>query len=338
MWWRRIAYFTTVMLTALLFARPFIIDANAGGITAVPSNGLSGAIGLLSTFLPGIAEPWIAFYQNRPIQLILLAALILGLLLLSTRLQQAIRDQMRGLWDAIATRRGTPVEPSGPPTDWVYRFRSHPRYRDVFDRVTQTILPFVFGFGSLAAIVVIAAGTLNRAAFAAVSAAGLTCIDSAPPRSWDGRPTTLLLPSNELCQQTGLELQQGQPYRVEIVLPDNDALPPAQQWRDASVRVETPAGFSSGQSPLFLLALPFRRVLTTQWFVPMVRVGNHVAEYHALDQIEEIPPDQATTGEPEHTRRKRRVKGFAEFTPVRTGQMFLFVNDAILPGPWVKTL
>ena len=80
---------------------------------------------------------------------------------------------------------------------------------------------------------------------------------------------------------------------MEIVLPDNDGVR-RTQWRDASVRVETPAGFSSGQSPLFLLALPFRRVLTAQWFVPIVRVGNHVAEYHALDQIEEIPPDQAT--------------------------------------------
>jgi hypothetical protein len=30
------------------------------------------------------------------------------------------------------------------------------------------------------------------------------------------------------------------------------------------------------------------------------------------------------------------VRGFAEFTPVRTGQMFLFVNDAVLAGPWVK--
>ena len=35
---------------------------------------------------------------------------------------------------------------------------------------------------------------------------------------------------------------------------------------------------------------------------------------------------------------KRQVRGFVEFTPALSGQMFLFVNDAILPGPWLKTL
>ena len=71
-WWRRIAYFTTVGLTVLLFARPFIIDPSAGGILAVPSNGLSAAVGLLATFLPDVALPWVEFYKFRPVQLVLL--------------------------------------------------------------------------------------------------------------------------------------------------------------------------------------------------------------------------------------------------------------------------
>ena len=32
------------------------------------------------------------------------------------------------------------------------------------------------------------------------------------------------------------------------------------------------------------------------------------------------------------------MRGFVEFTPSFTGQMFLFVNDALLPGPWLKSL
>ena len=336
-WWRRIAYFTTVGLTVLLFARPFIIDPSAGGILAVPSNGLSAAIGLLATFLPDVALPWVAFYKFRPVQLVLLGVLIVGLLVLSTALQRAITDRMRALWDGIFGQPASAVTPSPGPTDWVYRLRSHPWYRNSFAAITQKVFPFIFGVGCLAALVLVTAGTANRAVFAAVSAAGNTCQDrEAGPLPWNGQPRTIRLPSRELCLQTGLPLLKGQRYRVEIVLPDNEAVEPRDQWRDKSIPVESPAGFSSGDGgPLFVMFLPFRRVLTAQWFAPMVRIGNTVAEYHRIDQLEEIPPAPASAS---GAAPKRQVRGFVEFTPALSGQMFLFVNDAILPGPWLKTL
>jgi len=68
-----------------------------------------------------------------------------------------------------------------------------------------------------------------------------------------------------------------------------------------------------------------------------VRIGNHVAEYHALNRIEEIP-GPGRPGQLRLAGDKPKIRGFAEFTPARTGEMFLFVNDAVLPGPWVKTL
>jgi uncharacterized protein (DUF2235 family) len=327
-WWRRIAYFTTVALTVLLLARPFILDSDAGGLLAVPSNGLSGAIGLLSGFLPETAEPWVEFYQHRPIQLIVLGGLIVVLLAISTSLQRSIADRMRALWDATTKRPGAEVTPSQPPADWVYRLRSHQVYRTVFGAVTQKILPFVFGVGCLAALLVAVTGTANRMWFAARSAAGTTCVDTVP-KPWDGSAIPLEFQSDALCHPTGLVLQKGQRYRVEIVVPDDG------RWSDASIPVRTSEGFSSGKGAIFIAALPFRRVLTARWFVPMVRIGNHLAEYHRLDQIEEIPP---ASGQPAAPRARRQVRGFVEFTPTFTGQMFLFVNDAVLPGPWVGKL
>ena len=336
-WWRRIAYFSTVFLTVALLARPFVLDANVGGVLAVPSPTLSGVIGLLSTFLPNFASPLVEFYQERPVQLIVLGGLIAGLLWVSSQLQEAIAHRMRSIWDTITVRPGVTVTPSHPPTDWVYRLRSHRRYRDLFGLVTQKIFPVIFGFGCLLALAVVVAGTANRAAFAAASASGSTCIDRKPAVPWDGQRKTVSLPSNELCQQTGLELRQGQSYRVEIVLPDNDAVPPEQVWRDAGIRVNSPAGFSSGTHPRFLIFLPFRRVLSAEWFVPLVRIGNHVAEYHPLNSIEEIP-DPSGRAERRLGAEPAKIRGFAEFTPARTGEMFLFVNDVVLPGPWVKKL
>ena len=87
---------------------------------AVPSNGLSAAVGLLATFLPDVALPWVEFYKFRPVQLVLLAGFIAGLLVLSTALQRAITDRMRALWDGIVGQPATAGAPSPGPTNRVY--------------------------------------------------------------------------------------------------------------------------------------------------------------------------------------------------------------------------
>jgi hypothetical protein len=305
-WWRRIAYFATVILTFFMIVPPFLFGANGGGILPWRSRALSGFVDLLGQVLPGMAQPWVEYYRNFPLQLVIGGGIIAGLLIISSGLQRSISDGMRAVWDAIGKAPRTPVTPNAPPKDWVYRFRSHPWYRGFFEVVTQRVFPFVFGFGVLAAVVLIVVGTANRASFAAASAIGLTCVDVANPPRWDGGPRTVSLRSSELCQPTGLVLQAGQPYHVEIAVPKG-------QWFDRTMPVPTAAGLGSGENPLvFIPFLPFRRVLTTQWFVPMVRIGSRGAEYHPLNT------------------------GSVEFTPRVTGQLFLFVNDAIGIGPWLK--
>jgi hypothetical protein len=204
--------------------------------------------------------------------------------------------------------------------------------------VTQHVFPFVFGFGCLAAVVLAVVGTANRITFAAAGAAGDVCrVDNDKPAHWDGNPPPIAFPSNELCMSTGVELREGQRYRVEIELPD--AAGGNGPWMDKTIPVETPEGFSSGRHPLLLASLPFRRVLTARWFVPIVRVGHQLAEYHPIDQLEEtldpVGVPTGTSGSPsDRQSRARKVKGFVEFTPTFTGPMFLFVNDAVLPGSW----
>jgi uncharacterized protein (DUF2235 family) len=305
-WWRRVAYFATVILTALLVLPPFFLDADGGGILTWRSRALAGVIELIGKALPAQLQPWTDYYRNYPFQLLIGGGLLAALLGFSTRMQQAIRDRMRELWDGIVKRPPAAVSPSSPPDDWVFRLRSSRWYRNTFEVITQRVFPFVFGFGTLAAVLLIIVGSANRATFAAASAVGSTCVD-APPRAWDGVPATVSLSSRELCQPTGLPLEAGRSYRVEIKLPPD--------WADTeSLPVDTAAGFSSGRRPLlFVPFLPFRRVLTARWFVPMVRVGSHGAEYHTME------------------------KGFVEFAPRRSGQLFLFVNDAIGIGPWLKT-
>jgi hypothetical protein len=64
--------------------------------------------------------------------------------------------------------------------------------------------------------------------------------------------------------------------------------------------------FSTRDLPL---AAPFRRVMDADWFVPIARIGRS-------------GPDFPLTASP------------AQFTAPASGELFLFVNDAILP-PWL---
>ena len=305
-WWRRITYFATVILTLLLLVPPFLIGPDGWALFPWSSRALGGAIELVGNFVPGSAQPLVEYYRSYPFQLLIGGVFLTVFLLSSTWLQRAIGDHMRVLWDGIATQPFTPVTPSTPPRDWVYRLRSHPWYRRSFEVVTQRVFPFVFGFGTLAAVVLIIAGTANRATFAAASAIGWTCPEIKNASPWNGDPVVVDLPSREVCQATGLRLDEGKRYEATIALPPD--------WADQTIPVATPAGFGSMERPLvFLPFLPFRRVLTAQWFVPMVRIGAHGAEYHTLDQ------------------------GSVQFAPRRSGQLFLFVNDAIGVGPWLKT-
>lgn len=251
--------------------------------------------------LPDVAQPWVRYSHEYPVQLFAGAIVLAALLGWSASLQAAIGDQMRAVWDEIVKRPGSQVSPNAAPSDWIYRFRTHPLYRRVLEVATQHLFPFVFGVGALFAVVLVIAGSINRAVFAGVSAAGLVCRD-VPPITWDGSARALVLPSNELCLATGLVLTPGETYRVTVKSVSAD-------WADR----QTPAGFGSGRWPVvFLPSLPFRRILTAQWFVPMVRVGATSAEYHPLDA------------------------GAVEFSPRVGGQLFLFVNDAVGPAPWFK--
>jgi hypothetical protein len=74
---------------------------------------------------------------------------------------------------------------------------------------------------------------------------------------------------------------------------------------DASLPVTSTAGISS--KPLMALFLPFRRIWSVNWFVPIAAIGTRVPERHYL-------MDPTT-----------------EFIPTRDGTLSLYVNDAAFP-------
>ena len=316
-WQRRIMYFLTVAVTLLILV-PSLVGDRYGAIDQ-RSLALSGVIQWTTQWLPEQATPLAAHYQRHPFVLLVLLVAFTLFYSQSVSLQNRIRDSMRREWDDVLGPGPKEVGKAQPPGGAAYWIRTHPIYQGVFRFFTQHVFPPAFGVASLAVVVLVLVGTFNRAAFAIASASGGVCT-SVPLPSVTVDTWTATFDNRLLCHATGIPMEQGNRYEVRVQL---DA-----PWRDGDDLRAWLNGFSSTARPgLFLPALPFRRVLTADWFAPIARVGSTGAEYHLF-----APVDQAEQREKEQVRRYDQA--VAEITPGRTGELFLFVNDAIAPWAW----
>jgi hypothetical protein len=139
-WWRRIFYFATVLLTAALVLRPwlggFFAEATRASLAQVPHFGdtLSSAyddfLGKIDTssqgvvtmavdtangFIPGYFKPWIEAFQRNPAEFTALILAIIASLYVSSFLDTRIRDRA---WLAWHPRR------KGDYLEWIGRSQS----------------------------------------------------------------------------------------------------------------------------------------------------------------------------------------------------------------------
>jgi hypothetical protein len=302
-WFRRVLYFSTVGVTLAIVLTPLLFKGVAIGDIDRRSGAITAAIHLAGTFLPEMLRPITTFWEGHPVVFAALAVFLVVLFVLGTIMQRSIADGMRGLWDGILRKGPHEVDAPVFPSDPLYRIRSHRAYREFCEFMSQHVFPLVFGLAALAVVVLLVVGTVNRAAFAAESVAGWTCTEVTHDRLVeDGAPVRLVFDNTQLCQSTDVLLTSGTTYDVTIEL--------SPDWRDAQNEADL-TGVTSAQRPwVYVVALPFRRMLTRDWFVPVARIGRKSAEYHTLA----TPTTQVV--------------------PRQSGHLYLFVNDAIGVRPW----
>lgn len=129
---------------------------------------------------------------------------------------------------------------------------------------------------------------------------------------------------NAFCAATGVSVQSGVRYSFTFAVPETS------RWMDRNREV-TPVGFGTSSMPTvfgklrMLSALPIRRVFFRRWFVPLARIGTKGNSEIFLDlhAAEERPNTYSVS----------MARG-AE----RSGEVFLYVNDAVLPLPWINDL
>ena len=303
-WWRRVVYFTAVGFTAILLLRPFREEAATIG-QMLPQGIVGRLVESLGEMLPSFTSPITHYYAVFPGELLMLLIPILGLSRIGSRLQAAICGRMRRIWLRTVPPPGMELGELTPTKTRLYRIRSSDWYQAAFAILRRRALPTVTGIAALLWL----AGALNRAPFEVANLSGLFCTDGAQVHDWSTASTVAReMKTNEACNSTGVRLAQGDQYRITVTQ--------TEPWKDDTVDASFPRGFSTWspglgirQRALFAVAAPFRRSWGDRWFALTGRIGERGADYYPLNEDTSI-------------------------TAQTSGELFLFVNDAVLPvGP-----
>jgi len=174
----------------------------------------------------------------------------------------------------------------------------------VFAVFRRIVVPHTFG--PVVLLCVLAA--LNRAVFEAFNLTGATCAASANAAPVGSAGVPVGFETNAFCAATGLLIERG--ARYELTATFSGAF-------DSTVPVTRADGFGVfdpkprwPQYVIFAVASPFKRLWGADWFGIVARVGDV--------GVEQIPLSAGTT----------------TFTARNTGELVLFVNDAIVPIAW----
>ncbi|KAA0069964.1 DUF2235 domain-containing protein [Tardiphaga sp. P9-11] len=321
-WMRRLAYFATLAASFHLAAFWLFHDRQPAHEFASRFRLVSETVRFIESFLPRSFHWWTDWYAANPewfLGGIALVALFIGI---GSMLSGWITDGMRVVWHS---RGGQAAVPPGFGHDVIYWFRNLWIYRSIIWLGKRHVLPLL-----LALLTVwIAATALSHLLFNIADSAGAFCNGTAPssPPEQRPKPVNLGVPqqandfsTDALCAPTGLTLRAGHDYEIMITID--------MPWADSSITT-TPLGFRTSsldgtQQWAFRSAILLRRVLFRPWFRLIARIGETGVDEHFLDPI------RMKGSEPSQYR--------AKLTAARDGELFLYVNDAVVGLPWIHSI
>jgi uncharacterized protein (DUF2235 family) len=309
-WLRRIFYFLTVLASAALVIFPLLKSLPASDEFSSPIRWLSDLIRLTGSFLPSTADPWLNGYARSPVTFAAIVALLAAFTIAGGRLSARIKSDMGAIWQkSIAS--GLPD--TALPDNWIYRLRTSAPYV-----AAKRGWKFVVG-PTLSALFFVYAGLMliNHLAYIVLDDGGFVCIESTgASRMQKGETRKLSFNASSVCSATGILLDNGGRYEITIKARE-------PHWHDGAIET-SPAGFYSldaptvGQKAVMILGLPMRRELIRPWFRIVARTGGVGGEESFLD------PD------PKDFSIDEVLKA------TRDGELFLFVNDAVLGVPGLE--
>lgn len=361
-WWKRGWYFLSVLTAFALALFPLYRPA-----TSACENGFCFAapfIRAVAFVLPGFAAPLLKAYESHPGSFLLMLGVFLLALGKGASLQRKISDGMRLIW------ANDPLpQHVVPPVGGLFGLRTSDAYQAGLKFVRNKVLVPLAG---LVAVWVLG-GLATHFAFTVLESSGCVCsksvrpeqelkatatafeeamkavirqhkTDSAryelalacpacssasagttPPSGTE--PPALVLPDwptkfdpKSPCWASGYWMEEGKRYKL--------TLKASADWADAGIKsdiggFEVKDDFVRWPSKLGLYGgFWLRRHLGEEWFNPMARIGHTGHDEYPLNAQGSLASNVLV----------------AEFSARRSGELYLFVNDAALPVPnrWQK--
>jgi uncharacterized protein (DUF2235 family) len=337
------------------------------------ATGLVGpVIGLVSGFLPGIASPWVDAMAKHSI-LAAGLALVLGVLLwVNALLRTRINDRARSAWNVAVDRSATVLQSNRtdahrrisligtivlgfgalalglarnygagffaigfigclatyvvlsrrgprtgvPPTPVSLRIaraiRTNSFAQWLYEHLREYVLPAVFLALSIGLLLFAA----NKATFEVADSMGAFCAEPKDKPSGVERLTGTAsdFKTSQMCSDTGNWLQEGVRYEVAISIDRSD------RWSDRTLCADT-RGVREGSVAHYFATL-LKRWWAEPYFKPIARIGKYGNDEYVLNPVE---PTVAGTCLNDELR--------AEIKPKASGELYVYVNDAVLALP-----
>ncbi len=307
-WWRRIVYFLTVGVTIYLLAFPLMRALPRTKEFESPLRWVSDAVRFVGAFLPGVADTWVNGYARDPLQFLGVAIAVGALTWWGSWLAGRIQNNMGIYWFRSLNSL---IPATGMPNDIIFRLRTSRWYRALHNGFKKYFAPAIFAV----LFAYLGLAFASHALFNIQDYAGLVCRDNGTAGGLglgEKKQLAAFQPSN-LCQDMKVSVEKDAKYLLTIK--------GTKSFRDGGIEASKgiyfldPPGFFP--KLLMLAGIPLRRELMRPWFRIVARFGSKGGEETFLD-----PDPDSKDG------------SIAEVIhATRNGELYLFVNDAVVGIP-----
>jgi uncharacterized protein (DUF2235 family) len=317
-WLRRLAYFATLAATLHLVAFWLFHSQNSEHEFNSRFRMVSELVRFVESFLPRSLHWWTDWYAGNP-EWFAGGIIVLALLMaIGSSLSGTIQDSMRVIWQSHGARQAVADNAL---QNGIYKFRNNTAYKWIIRTGRLHVAPFLLAFALLG----VGLTAASHFAFNVADSMGAFCKGAPPPlvavNTGQAQNASIDFDTTALCAQTGLTVRAG--YKYEITITVSDA------WLDASTPTD-PVGYRTSTAPLpsrlvLYSGIFLRRILFRPWFRLIARVGETGVDEYFLD-----PKRVTGEGVPPNTFRAR-------FVAQQSGELFLYVNDAVVGFPWIAS-
>ena len=320
-WLRRVTYFLSLGATLyLVFFRFFY--------AVVPDEELSPYLSPITQFvrlvqsflLPDIFRIiWTDLYATNPAEFLCTVLVLVVFLWLGSKIRGQIIDAMRIVWKSRSQKSAIKNSAFHKA---VYAIRTNWIYRAIFRFFKYELLP-AFGVISVLFFVWLVLTPLTHLATNLVDSTGVFCQGTEEsklkPLAVHEESAPINFDTSNVCAATGVRVEKGHSYIVRI----KTEMP----WKDGRIATD-PTGFSTKSVPLLFerwllhAGAPLRRDYARPWFSLVARVGAFGSDEMFVDP--EQSGGNVFTG----------ITGRAR----RSGELFLYVNEALVPFPVISSI